>query len=209
MVFTKELIISIICVLIGGISIGYLLYGIFKAEVRKVIPRAIFFLIVSVGVFFYINYDYFFAKEINIPYPISEMEYYDESNFENAKGVVDFHRNEDKSLTIKLSPSKYKEFENVIIEELEESITELQRSKGLGIEKIEHNGSFTEFEVKYFLRDYSDYYLYVAEPLIGYGRVYNAFISKDEDANIVIKFTNEQGDTTKEISSLGERDQQS
>lgn len=207
MLFSKEVIINIVCVLVGGLGIGYLLYGIIKSNARKAIGVAIFLLLVSGGVFMWNNYDYFFAQEITIPYPISDMDYFAEENFEGIDAVTNYVRNPDDSITITLSPSKYREFKRMLTDEIDKGIEAIKYSKGIGISDIEYNGSYNEFTVKYFKRDFKEYYQPVTIALFSFGHMYNAFILQDEDNDIYVRFENDNGEITKEYHSLQKEDE--
>ena len=144
------LIINILCAIVGGLCLGFILYGIFKRPYRGVIKGATFFLLVSIAVFVYVNFDYIGAGTIKIPAMnpvygtvISEFEAY----VNNAEGVLKIDYDNDNNMIVKVTAKSYEGVKRGFIGIMLKSIEQLEEDERICVSGIEKNSDFTDFTV--------------------------------------------------------------
>ena len=138
------LLISIVTIIIAGIAIGYIFYGLINEDARFIIKYALLTVIICACVFIGCNYKTFIFKSLHCPSGFFELMNVSPDNVIRGNGVISATKNSDGSVDILVTRKFYKEakaeFSAIITQSIEDATDEDSLYS-----KIETNENFTEF----------------------------------------------------------------
>ncbi len=138
------LLISIASIIITGIAIGYIFYGIINEDARFIIKYALLTVVICACVFIGCNYKTFIFKSIHCPSGFFELLDVSPDNISRGGGVISVTKNSDGSVDLLVTRKFYKEARDELRDIINKSIEEAKEDGSL-YSRIETNDSFTEF----------------------------------------------------------------
>ena len=122
------LLISIATIIIAGIAIGYIFYGIINEDARFIIKYALLTVIICACVFIGCNYKTLIFKSLHCPSGFFELMNISPDNISRGNGVISVEKNSDGSVDILVTRKFYKEakaeFSQIITKSIEEATGE-------------------------------------------------------------------------------------
>ncbi len=138
------LLISIATIIIAGIAIGYIFYGIINEDARFIIKYALLTVIICACVFIGCNYKTLIFKSLHCPSGFFELMNISPDKISRGNGVISVEKNSDGSVDILVTRKFYKEAKAEFSQIITKSIEEATGEDSL-YSKIETNENFTEF----------------------------------------------------------------
>ncbi|MCR4787133.1 MAG: hypothetical protein K5888_00965 [Lachnospiraceae bacterium] len=194
-----NLIVSVICIIAGGIAIGYIFYGLISEDARFILKYALVGLIICIAVFIGCNYKHFFYRSLHYPREFLETFNISVDSLER-NGRSDIVVNADGSVDLLVSQAEYKRTENEVRRMIDDALTQASKDSTM-YTKVEANSDYTEFD--YYIKGKK---VTVLEEIIPemhtvFGKMYNVVFKKISDPVIkVVYFRSDTEEVIKETT---------
>ncbi len=138
--------------------------------------------------------------KITIPAELCEDETQESIDAGAGNGYVSGKLNEDGSITYKMTKEQHREMLEELRKTVNEGLQEVINSGEFAISNVDHNGTFTHFDVYLTSETLGFYESYLSYGLVMYAGVFALFTGEEVD-EVTVDFYNVDGDLVSHISS--------